>query len=375
MQVLPELVTGGVERGTIDVALAQQAAGFRALVCSQGGPMVRELEDAGVEHFELPLATKNPLKIAWNNRNRLVSIIEAEGVDLVHARSRAPAWSAYRAAQITQTPFVTTFHGTYNFSNALKKYYNSVMTRGDIVIAISGFIRKHIECNYQMDASRIRVIPRGIDIDYYNTDAVTSERIRKLSNQWDLPEGGPIVMLPGRVTRWKGQLLLLRAVAELESGPVRCVIVGDHQGREAYVQEIRALAKELGLEQQVHLVGGCSDMPAALMLADVVVSASIDPEAFGRVAVEGQAMRRVVIAPDHGGASEQIIDGATGLLFKPGDVKDLTNKLERALSLSPRRREELGQAGQNNIRERFTKPSMCAATLAVYRELLDAKPQ
>ena len=371
LQVLPALVTGGVERGTIDIALALQADGYRPLVASAGGPMIRELSRAGIEHIELPLDTKNILTMR-KNADRLVELIQAEKVDIVHARSRAPAWSALWATERTGTRFVTTFHGTYNFKSPLKRYYNSVMTRADRVIAISEFIRRHIQDNYAMDGTKIRVIHRGIDQDLYSGEAVTAERLVRLSERWRLPDGVPVIMLPGRLSRWKGQTLLIRALAEMASRPVRCLLVGDDQGREAYTREVEDLAKRLGVDDCVHVAGPCDDMPAALKLSDIVVSASTDPEAFGRVAVEGQAMGRLVVAPDHGAAPEQIIQDETGFLFRPGDAFDLANKLDHALELSPERRQKIGEASIQNATERFTKDRMCAATIDVYRELLSA---
>lgn len=371
LQVLPALVTGGVERGTIDVAKALQEGGFRALVASAGGPMTRELDRAGIQHIELPLATKNFFTMR-RNAERLAEVIQAEGVDIVHARSRAPAWSAKWATEKTGAHFVTTFHGTYNFNNPLKRYYNSVMTKADRVIAISEFIRRHIQENYRVDGTRIRVIHRGIDMELYSGEKVAPERLIRLAERWRLPDGVPVIMLPGRMTRWKGQLLLLRALAAMETRPVRCLLVGDAQGRDAYVREVEDLAKRLKVDDVVHAVGGCDDMPAALKLADIVVSASTDPEGFGRVAVEGQAMGRLVIAPEHGAAPEQIDDGVTGWLYRPEDAFDLANKLDHALSLKDAARAEVTEAAVENAQKHFTKTGMCAATLDVYQELLHA---
>ena len=371
LQVLPALVTGGVERGTIDVAIALKAAGFRALVASSGGPMTRELTRAGIEHIELPLASKSYFTMR-RNADHLARIIREQKVDIIHARSRAPAWSAYWASQETKAHFVTTFHGTYNFSNPLKRYYNSVMTKADRVIAISEFIRRHIQEHYRIDGTKIRVIHRGIDIDLYSGENVSAERLIRLSERWRLPDGVPVIMLPGRMTRWKGQTLLLRALSQMSVRTVRCLLVGDAQGRDGFVREVEQLAKRLGVDGVVHAVGGCDDMPAALKLADIVVSASTDPEGFGRVAVEGQAMGRVVVAPRHGAAVEQIEDGHNGFLFRPGDAFDLANKLDYALEIGASRRQEIGAAGIENARQKFTKLGMCAATLDVYCELLKA---
>ncbi len=372
LQVVPSLVTGGVERGTVDVAAAAAEAGFRSLVASSGGPMVRELTRAGAEHIELPVDSKNPLTLR-KNADRLAALIEAEGVDIVHVRSRAPAWSAWWATRRTGTPFVTTFHGTYNLGLPFKRRYNAVMTMGDRVIAISEFIADHMRQRYpEMNKAAIRVIPRGIDVGRYDPEQVSAERVIRLSERWRLPDGMPVVMLPGRLTRWKGQLLLLRALKELEGGPVRCLLVGASQGREGYVREIEETAERLGVADMVHVVGDCDDMPAAFKLADIVVSASTDPEAFGRVAVEGQAMGRPVIAPRHGGAPEQVIEGETGWLFNPGDPFDLAAKIDMALRLQPDARDRLYRAGIENARRHYDKRRMCADTIRVYRELLGA---
>lgn len=371
LQVLPALVTGGVERGTIDIARALKDAGYRALVASAGGPMTRELTRAGIDHIDLPLDSKNPMTMR-RNADRLVELIEAEGIEIVHARSRAPAWSAYWATQRTAARFVTTFHGTYNFSNPLKRSYNAVMTKADRVIAISDFIREHIQQFYPMDGTKIRVIHRGIDMDLYSGENVSPERLVRLAERWRLPDGVPVITLPGRLTRWKGQLLLVKAVAEMTTRPVRALLIGDAQGRDAYAREIEAEVKRLGVEDVVHVAGGCDDIPAALKLSDIVISASTDPEAFGRVAVEGQAMGRLVLAPEHGAAPEQIEDGVTGWLYRPGDPFDLAAKLDHALSLKADRRQAMGAAGIANARAHFDKRLMCAATLDVYRELLKA---
>lgn len=372
LQVVPSLVTGGVERGTVDVAAAAAAAGYRSIVASEGGPMVRELTRAGAEHIELPLASKKPW-VMRKNADRLVELIGAHAVDIVHVRSRAPAWSVWWATRRTGTPMVTTFHGTYNLGLPGKRRYNSIMTRGDRVIAISAFIADHMRRIYpEMETARIRVIPRGIDLTHYDPEQVSAERVIRLADRWRLPDGMPIVMLPGRLTRWKGQLLLVRALKELETRPVRCLLVGAAQGRDGYRREIEATAEKLGVADMVHVVGGCDDMPAAFKLADVVVSASTDPEAFGRVAVEGQAMGRPVVAPRHGGAPDQVLEGETGWLFNPGDPFDLAVKVDTALRLSPEARDRLYHKGIENARTQFDKRRMCADTLTVYSELLGA---
>lgn len=369
LQVLPALVTGGVERGAVDVAAALVAAGWRAIVVSSGGPMAYEVERAGARHVELPVHSKNPL-VMRRNVDRLVELIEAEEVDIVHARSRAPAHSALAACRRTRARFVTTFHGTYNLGLPLKRWYNSVMTKGDRVIAISDFIARHIVETYGTDEGRIRMIHRGIDLDLFDPTQVSAERVIQLSRQWRLPDGVPVVMLPGRVTRWKGQTVLIEALANLKHGQVRCLLVGDDQGRDAYRAELEALIRRHDLESVVHIVGSCRDMPAAYMLADVVVSASTDPEAFGRVMVEAQALGRPVIAADHGASRELIRDGETGWLIPPGDAMALAVRLDTVLALDADSRQQLAEMAIANVRAHFSKARMCRATLDVYRELL-----
>lgn len=270
MQVLPSLVTGGVERGAVDIATALVAEGGRAIVVSSGGPMAHDLTRAGAEHITLPVDSKNPFVIR-KNIDRLAHLIRANNVDIVHARSRAPAWSAYFAAQKTGARFITTFHGTYNFGMPFKKRYNSIMTRGDRVIAISEFIARHIMDTYQTDPARLRVIHRGVNFDIFDPAKVSAERVIKLATDWRLPDGVPIIMLPGRLTRWKGQAVLIEALSLLGRDDVRCIIVGSDQGRTRYTRRLQLLIDKFNLGSIVHIVGECRDMPAALMLADVVV--------------------------------------------------------------------------------------------------------
>ncbi len=369
LQVLPALETGGVERGAVDIARALAEAGWRALVASAGGAMVREIERAGAEHIALPLDAKGPLAIRANIA-RIIRLIEAEGVDLVHARSRAPAWSALAAARRTGRPFVTTFHGAYSAGNPLKRLYNAVMTRGDRVIAISEFIAGHIRETYRIDEAKLRIIPRGIDFSLFDPARVGAERLVALARRWRLDDGVPVAMLPGRLTRWKGHGVMIDALARLGRDDIRCLFVGSDQGRTGYRRELEERARRRGVAGVVQIVGDCRDMPAAYMLADAVVSASLDPEAFGRVAVEAQAMGRPTIATDHGGARETLADGETGWLVPPGDPDALAAALGRALSLSTEAREALAGRAIARARERYSREAMCARTLDVYRELI-----
>lgn len=371
LQVLPRLETGGVERGTVEIAEGIVQAGGRALVASEGGRMVRELARVGAEHVVLPLATKNPL-VMRRNVERLKALIAERRVSLVHARSRAPAWSARAAARAMGVPFVTTFHGTYNLGPmGLKRAYNAVMADGDRVIAISEFIRNHMARIYGVSGDRVTVIHRGVDFARFDPDRVSQERMIQLVQRWRLPDGVPVIVLPGRLTRWKGQEVLIRALAKVKHRPVRALLVGSDQGRTAYTEELRGLIERLGLTDTVHLVGDCDDMPAVYKLADVVVSASTDPEAFGRVVAEGSAMGRPVIAPNHGAAPEIVASGGeTGWLFWPESADDLARVLDEALALTPAQREALRHRAIARVKAEFSKEKMVDRTLAVYQELL-----
>ncbi|MSO73229.1 MAG: glycosyltransferase [Rhodospirillaceae bacterium] len=368
-------MTGGVERGTVDVAQALVRAGWRALVASAGGPMVRELERAGAEHITLPLATKNPWAMRANVA-RLSEVIRAQNVSIVHGRSRAPAWSAREAAAKTGVPFVTTFHAIYGAGPfGLKKLYNRVMTEGELVIAISNFTRDHILSAYAVPAERIRVIHRGVDVQFLNPTTVTPTRLIQLTSKWRLPVTAPVIMLPGRLTSWKGHDVLIDALAELKHRgggtlDIRCLMVGQDQGRSRYRASIENYATTRGVEGNVQVIDDCGDLAAAYMATDVVVSASTRPEAFGRVVAEGQAMGRPVVAPAHGAAPEIIVPGVTGWLFTPSDPVSLADALTRAINLSKDERARIADIAIKRVRELFNKTDMCAKTVAVYDEVL-----
>ena len=371
LQVLPRLVAGGAERGAIDVAVTLAEAGGTSLVASQGGPMEYELQRAGIAHLTLPLASKNPL-VMYRNVGRLVRLIQAHDVDIVHARSRAPAWSAAAAVKRTGRHFVTTFHGAYEAGGLLKRRYNGIMVKGERVIANSEFIARHIRETYKVDPARVRLIRRGIDLERFHPQRASAERVIQLANKWRLPDGVPVVMLPGRLTRWKGHALLIEALTRLRDLELLGVIVGSDLGRGAYRAELERRIARHGLASRVFLPGHCDDMPAAYMLADVVVSASIYPEAFGRVISEAQAMGCPVVASDHGGAREQVLCNRTAFLFPPGDAAVLADRIREALALGAPAREHLAAEARAHIEANFDKKHMCAATLALYREILCA---
>jgi glycosyltransferase involved in cell wall biosynthesis len=367
MQVLPRLEAGGVERGTVEIAQAIAAAGGRPLVVSAGGRLVPAIERAGGGHLILPLASKSPLTI-WRNTARLAAVAAANDVRLIHARSRAPAWSAYHAARRGGLPFITTYHAPYSEDSPGKRWYNSVMARGDRVIAISRHIANLVVERHQIDPAIIRIIPRGVDPAVFDPARIVPDRIARLMRAWRLPDGAPVVMLPARLTRWKGQTVLLRAMAMLRNTDAVCVLLGD--GRPAFATELTNLAHSLGIADRVRLVGHCDDMPAALMLATVAVSASIEPEGFGRAVIEAQAMGCAVVATSHGGAAETVEDLVTGWHVPPADPGALANILEHALAMGLEDRAALGQRARASVLQNYTLAQMQEATIGVYNELL-----
>ena len=369
LQVLPALVAGGVSRGAVDVASAHSRAGGMSLVVSAGGSSVYNLEKAGIRHIALPLDSKNPT-VMHRNASRLAALIYDNKIDIVHARSRAPAWSAMFAARRTGAQFITTFHGTYNCDNSLKKLYNSVMTRGRRVIAISDFIASHVRDTYSVDPSCLVTVQRGINTENFDPAKVSAERIMQLVSAWRLPDGVPLIMLPGRMTRWKGHAVLIKALANLNRNDLCCILVGSDQGRIRYRQELENLTESLSLGGVVRIVDHCNDMPAAYMLADVVVSASTDPEAFGRVTAEAQAMGRPVVATEHGASRETIISDETGWLVPPNNPLALAEALEVALNIDAATRQSLAERARRNVVKNLTVELMCERTLAVYDSLM-----
>jgi glycosyltransferase involved in cell wall biosynthesis len=368
LQVVPSLDAGGVERGTLEIAEAIAAAGWRALVASSGGRLVAELEALGARHIPLPLAGKSPWRI-WRNAALLEALIRREGVSLVHARSRAPAWSALLAARRTGAPFVTTYHATYSEGFPGKRLYNSVMARGDRVIAISHHIAAHVRATHGVDEARLRVILRGADARRFDPARVPPGRAAALRQGWGVPAGAPLILMPARLSRWKGQAVLVEALALLPGA--HAVLAGDAQGRDAYVQSLLAAAERLGVAQRLHLPGHVEDVPAALMAADVVVHASLEPEGFGRTIAEAQMMGRLVIAADLGAPRETVRHGETGWRVPPGDPAALAAAIREALALPEAERARIAAAA------RAAAPSiaaMQAATLAVYAELLGVSP-
>ncbi len=367
LQVLPALVSGGVERGTIEIAEAIVGAGWRALVASAGGPLVAELERVGGRHVTLPLDTKSPIGI-WRNAGALADLVRAEEVAILHARSRGPAWSALLAARRTGARLVTTYHGDYSEGLPGKRLYNSVMVRGERVIAVSRHIAEVIGTRYPVPPERLRIIPRGVDVRAFDPAAVPPEAVTALREAWQVPAGAPLLLLPGRLSRTKGHAVLIEALARLGGNAVAVLIGGG--GQEGYRAELRALAARLGLADRVRIEGHVSAMPAALLAADVVVQASAEREAFGRTVVEAQAMGRPVVATNLGGLRESIRHGETGWLVPPGDPAALAQAIGTVLAMPEDRRADFARRVRDSVMGDRTTAAMQEATLAVYRELL-----
>lgn len=372
LQVLPELETGGVETGTIEVATALKAAGIKNFVASQGGRMVYELEKNKIGHLTLPLKSKNIFTML-SNANKLAQYIKANNINIVHARSRAPAWSAYWAAKKAGAHYVTTFHGTYGLGPlGIKKLYNRVMTYGERVIAISNHIKNHILKNYpKTEESKIRLIHRCADIEKFSPSAVTQARMINKIKEYNIADDRPVLLLPGRVTRWKGQHLLIEALHLMKNQNYYCIIAGDAQGRQKYLDYLKKLARKYKLDDRIGFFGRYQDVPALMMVSTVVLSTAIEPEAFGRISIEGQAMGKIVIASNIGGSLDTIQDGVTGKLFESNNPQSLADALDWALSLNKAETKKISDSAIKNVREHFTKQIMCDKTIEVYREVVN----
>lgn len=377
LQVTPALDAGGVEQTTLDIAEAVRAAGGRALVASAGGRMAAELAARGGELLPLPLDTKNPMSMA-RNVGRLERLIRAEHVDLVHVRSRAPAFSAIPAAHRALVPVVTTYHGVYGARSGPKRWYNRMMTRGDLTIANSAYTRDHVIAEHGVDPASVVAIPRGVDLRRFDPDAVADAAVARMRAAWGVEPGEtrPVLLLAGRLTRWKGQTLAIEALAGLKDEGLDAILVllGDDQGRVGYAHELKSLAEKLGLEDSVRFPGHEGDMPAAYLAADIVLAPSIKPEAFGRTAVEPQVMGRPVLAAAHGAATETVLDGQTGWLVEPGSADAWTRALGDAIAAGPELRAEMGAAGRIRATALYSLEAMAAATLQVYARLLARRP-
>ena len=369
VQVLPALVRGGVERGTIEMARAVIEAGGRAVVISSGGPMVRHLDRMGAVHHTLPVGVKNPL--SWSGiRRRVRKILKDEGADIVHVRSRVPAQIALPAAKSLGIVSVSTVHGRFQNTNLLKRIFNGKMLASDHVIAISQYVRAQIERQFGDQGRKLSVVPRGVDTEVFDPAVVAQSRIIRFVDSIALPEDQPVIMLPARPTAWKGHEVLLEALARISDRPFNCVLLGAADGKQAFIDRLTQTGIRLGLEGRFRLTHGVDDMPAALMAADIVAMPSVTPEPFGRVSLEAQAMGRLVVAFDHGGAAESIIHGKTGWLAEPVDAGSLAECLAKALDFTAKQRETMAAETRSHIEAGFSTDLMCANTIKIYARLL-----
>jgi glycosyltransferase involved in cell wall biosynthesis len=377
LQVIPKLGYGGAETGCYDIAHYLPENDCGSFIATSGGELLKFIDKKKVKIIKLPVHSKNPL-IMFVNFLALIGVILINNITIVHARSRAPAWACFLAAKITGRKFVTTFHGTYNFSSKIKKFYNSVMVRSDLIIAGSNFIFSHIKENYTkyLDAKKkLLVIFRGINVDYFDPTTKLDNDEKKLLKEWQIEKNKKIILLPGRLTGWKGQEVFIEAVnlvnIELGYEAFFAVILGSDQGRDLYKKKLIRLTEQHRLVNQVKFIDHCKDMALAYKVSDVVVSASIEPEAFGRVAVEAQSMERPIIASNIGGSNETIIDEKTGFLFESNNAKSLSKKILKILSMDEASLQSIGKDGRKNIIQKFNVEKMCFSTYSEYKRILN----
>ena len=377
LQVIPKLGYGGAETGCYDIAHYLYEKNCKSFIVTSGGELTKFIDKKKVKLIRLPVDSKNPLLILINSII-LIGIILFYDISIVHARSRAPAWSCWLATKFTKRKFVTTFHGTYNFIGRLKKFYNSIMVRSDLIIAGSNFIFSHIKENYSnfIDTKKkFLVIFRGINTDYYDPTTIIETEEKTIKKKWEILENRKIILMPGRLTAWKGQELFLEAInlvnTELGYEAFYAVILGNEQGRKLYKKKLIRLTEQYRMNKQVKFIDHCKNMPLAYQISDLIVSASIEPEAFGRVSVEAQSMKKIIIASNIGGSNETIINDKTGLLFESGDPKSLCKKIIQGLTLDETSLKIMGNEGRKNIIKKFNVEKMCFSTYSEYKRLLN----
>ena len=377
LQVIPKLGYGGAETGCYDIAHYLPENNCESFIVTSGGELLKFVDKKKVKVITLPVHSKNPLLIIFNSL-ALIGIILFHNISIIHARSRAPAWSCLLASKLTGRKFVTTFHGTYNFNNNFKKFYNSVMVRSNLIIAGSNFIFSHIKEKYSnyLDAEKkLRVIFRGINVDYFDPTTKMEEDEKKLLNKWEIKKDKKIILLPGRLTSWKGQEVFIEAInlvnIDLGYEAFNVVILGNDQGRDLYKKKLIRLAEQYRMKNQIRFIDHCKDMALAYKVSDIVVSASIEPEAFGRVAVEAQSMEKPIIASNIGGSNETIIDEKTGFLFESGNAKSLSQKILKVLNLDETLLKSVGAEGRKNIIQKFNVEKMCFSTYSEYKRILN----
>ena len=377
LQVIPKLGYGGAETGCYDIAHYLPENGCKSFIVTSGGELLKFVDKNKVKVFRLPVQSKNPILILIN-AIILTFIILFNNISIIHARSRAPAWSCLIASKITSRKFVTTFHGTYNFKSNLKKLYNSVMVRSDLIIAGSNFIFSHIKenySNYLNQKKKLLVVFRGINVDYFDPTTKLETEEKKLLKQWEIEKDKKIILLPGRLTTWKGQEVFIEAInlvnIELGYEAFYAVILGSDQGRDLYKKKLIRLSEQYRLTKQLRFIDHCKDMALAYKVSDIIVSASIEPEAFGRVSVEAQSMEKPIIASNIGGSNETVIDEKTGYLFKAGDAKSLSQKILKTLTIDETQLKLIGVEGRKNIVQKFNVEKMCFSTYSEYKRLLN----
>ena len=377
LQVIPKLGYGGAETGCYDIAHYLPENNCGSYIVTSGGELLKFIDKKKVKIIKLPVHSKNPL-IIFINFLALIFIILINNISIVHARSRAPAWSCLMAAKITGRKFVTTFHGTYNFNSKIKKFYNSVMVRSDLIIAGSNFIFSHIKENYTkyLNAKKkLLVIFRGINVDYFDPTSKLDSDEKKLLKKWEIEKDKKIILLPGRLTGWKGQEVFIEAInlvnIELGYEAFYAVILGSDQGRDLYKKKLIRLTEQYRLINQVKFIDHCKDMALAYKVSDIVVLASIEPEAFGRVAVEAQSMEKPIIASNIGGSNETVIDEKTGFLFESNNAKSLSQKILKILSMDEASLNSIGREGRKNIIQKFNVEKMCFSTYSEYKRILN----
>ena len=377
LQVIPKLGYGGAETGCFDIAHYLPENGCESFIVTSGGELIKFINKEKVKLIKLPVHSKNPLMILFNTI-ALIFIIIFNNISIVHARSRAPAWSCFFATKVTRRKFVTTFHGTYNFKSKLKKFYNSVMVRSNLIIAGSNFIFSHIKENYTDYLNlknKLLVIFRGINVDYFDSTTKIETEEKQLLKNWGIEENKKIILLPGRLTSWKGQELFLEAInlvnIQLGYEAFYAVILGSEQGRDLFKKKLIRLVEQYRMTKQLKFISHCKDMALAYKVSNIVVSSSIEPEAFGRVAVEAQSMEKVIIASNIGGSNETIIDGKTGYLFETGNPQSLCEKILKVLNLDETTLKTLGAEGRKNIISKFNVEKMCFSTYSEYKKLIN----
>ena len=378
MQVIPKLGYGGAETGCYDLAHYLAENNCQSYIVTGGGPLLKYIKKDKVKLFKLPVHSKNPLLMILNSII-ITFFILFFNITIVHVRSRAPAWSCLLATKLTRRKFVTTFHGTYNFKNSFKKFYNSAMMRADLVIAGSNFIFSHICENYGKYLNnknrKLLVIFRGINSEYFSQNNVSNTKLQKQIKEWQVDKNKFIILLPGRLANWKGQILFIEALnilnQQMDLKPFSAIILGSDQGRNVYYKKLLSLVEKYRLNQKIQFIPFCKEMPLAYQLADVVVSASIEPEAFGRVSIEAQSMEKPIIASDIGGSKETILKDKSGLFFKSGDPISLVEKLKEILNLDDSTLKLMGIEGRKNVLKKFDIEKMCNSTIAEYKKLIN----